>query len=89
MVSLTEHVSLSRETVRRRLAENDLKPRRKDMWCIPQVDVDPDAERIRVVQDNLSTHSAGALYQAFPLAHVPPRRRLELSGSQESATHLL
>jgi hypothetical protein len=27
-----------RETVSRRLAENDLKPWRKDMWCIPQVD---------------------------------------------------
>src|SRR5207245_9453995 len=26
----------------------------------------PKAERIRVVMDNLSTHSAGALYQAFP-----------------------
>jgi hypothetical protein len=26
----------------------------------------PDAETIRVVQDNLSTHSAGALYQTFP-----------------------
>jgi hypothetical protein len=26
----------------------------------------PKAERIRVVLDNLSTHSAGALYQAFP-----------------------
>ena len=25
----------------------------------------PKAERIRVVLDNLSTHSAGALYQAF------------------------
>jgi hypothetical protein len=24
--------------VRRRLAENELKPWRKDMWCIPQVD---------------------------------------------------
>ena len=33
-----QHDSLSRETVRRRLAENDLKPWRKDMWCIPQVD---------------------------------------------------
>src|ERR1700735_5749083 len=30
--------SLSRETVRRRLTENDLKPWRKDMWCIPKVD---------------------------------------------------
>src|ERR1700716_4407330 len=37
---LTPHESLSRETVRRRLAENDLKPWRKDMWCIPQVDAD-------------------------------------------------
>ena len=38
MVKLTEHEDLSRETVRRRLAENDLKPWRRDMWCIPQVD---------------------------------------------------
>src|SRR5215475_14358970 len=38
MVKLTEHESLSRETVRRRLAENDLKPWQKKMWCIPQVD---------------------------------------------------
>ena len=38
MVKLTEHAELSRETVRRRLAENDLKPRRKNMWCIPEVD---------------------------------------------------
>jgi transposase len=168
MVNLTEHASISRETVRRRLAENDLKPWRKDMWCIPQVDgeyvarmedvldlyaeapdpkrpvicfdesptqligevrqpipatpgqierydceyrrngtvnlfifldahrpwrkvkvtdsraaVDfaacmreltdvhfPVAERIRVVLDNLSTHSAGALYQAFPASEA-------------------
>src|ERR1700736_1118336 len=38
MVKLTEHKSLSGETVRRRLAENDLKPWRRDMWCIPKVD---------------------------------------------------
>ena len=164
MVRLTKHDSLSRETVRRRLAENHLKPWRKDMWCIPKIDgeyvarmedildlyaeasdptrpvvcfdespvqligdvrqpipaapgqlerydyeykrngtanlfvcldahrpwrkvkvterrtaedfaicmreltdVDfPEAERIRVVLDNLSTHTPGALYQAFP-----------------------
>ncbi len=30
----------------------------------------PDAEIVRVVQDNLSTHSAGALYQAFPPAEA-------------------
>jgi transposase len=34
LVRLTEHDSVSRETVRRRLAENHLKPWRKDMWCI-------------------------------------------------------
>jgi transposase len=176
IVKLTEHEDLSRETVRRRLAENDLKPWRKDMWCIPQVDgeyvarmedvldlyaeepdpkrpvvcfdesptqligevrqpipaepgqlerydyeykrngtanlfvfldahrswrkvkvtdsrtaVDfaacmreltdihyPEAERIRLVVDNLSTHSAGALYQAFPAAEARRvLRRLE------------
>jgi transposase len=38
MVKLTDHEELSPETVRRRLAENHLKPWRKDMWCIPKVD---------------------------------------------------
>lgn len=38
LVKLTEHEEISRETVRRRLAENDLKPWRKDMWCIPKID---------------------------------------------------
>jgi len=164
MMQLTEHDGLSRETVRRRLAEDDLKPWQRKMWCIPQVDgtyvarmedvldlyaeaadpkrpvvcfdesptqligevrepipaapgqperydceyrrngtanlfvfLDahqswrhvkvtghrtardfadcmreladvhyPDADRIRVVMDNLSTHTAGALYEAFP-----------------------
>jgi transposase len=176
LVRLTEHEHLSRETVRRRLADNELKPWRKDMWCIPQVDgeyvarmedvldlyaeapdpkrpvvcfdesptqligevrepirarsgqierydceykrngtanlfivldvnrpwrkvkvtdsrtaidfaicmreladVDfPAAERIRVVVDNLSIHSAGALYQAFPACEARRLlRRLE------------
>src|SRR3982751_6005638 len=35
---LTNHAALSRETVRRRLGENQLKPWRRDRWCIPQVD---------------------------------------------------
>jgi len=38
LVRLTEHDDISRETVRRRRAENALKPWRKDMWCIPKVD---------------------------------------------------
>jgi len=164
MVRLTDHQELSDETVRRRLAEMDLKPWQKKMWCIPKVDSEfvarmedvltvyaepadpqrpvvcfdetprqligearvptraepgkrarydyeyvrngtanvfmfvdvnrpwrhakvtdqrtcvdfaecmrdlvdehyPDAQRIRVVMDNLSAHSAAALYQAFP-----------------------
>src|SRR6201988_3844787 len=187
LVKLTEHESLSRETIRRRPAEKDLKPWRKDMWCIPQVDgeyvarmedvldlyaeaadpkrpvvcfdespvqligearqpipaepgrlerydyeyrrngtvnlfvlldvhrpwrkvkvterraardyaqcmrdlVDihyPDAEIIRVVQDNLSTHSAGALYQAFPPAEARRiLRRLEFHYTPKHASWL-
>ena len=38
LVKLTDRKSQSRKTVRRRLAENDLKPWCKDMWCIPKVD---------------------------------------------------
>jgi len=187
LVRLTEHGSLSRETVRRRLAENHLKPWRKDMWCIPQVNgeyvarmedvldlyaeppdpkrpvacfdespvqligetrqpipampgqlerydceykrngtanlfilldvhrswrrvkvtdsraaVDfaacmrelcdvhfPKAERIRVVLDNLSTHSAGALYQAFPAGEARRMlRRLEFHYTPKHASWL-
>jgi hypothetical protein len=36
----------------------------------------PDAERICVVQDNLNTHTAGALYEAFP----PEQARRILAG---------
>jgi transposase len=37
-VRLTDHTDLSRETVRRRLGEDDLKPWRRKMWCIPKID---------------------------------------------------
>lgn len=37
MVELTEHDELSRETVRRRMAEDNLKPWLRKMWCIPEV----------------------------------------------------
>jgi hypothetical protein len=40
--------------------------------------VDVHTTRIRAVLDNLSTHSAGALYDAFPAAQAPRLlRRLE------------
>jgi transposase len=187
MVRLTEHQSLSRETVRRRLAENALKPWREEMWCVAHidgeyvarmedvldlyaeppdpsypvvcldesplqligevrepipaapgrlarydyeyrrcgtvnlfvvvdahrpwrkvtvterrtardyaarlrelVDVDyPDAKRIRVVQDNLSTHTPGALYEAFPAAEARRiLRRLEFHYTPKHASWL-
>jgi len=53
MVRLTEYDRISRETVRRRLAENDLKPWRKDMWCIPQVD----AEYVARMEDVLDVYA--------------------------------
>lgn len=56
MVKLTEHQGLSRETVRRRLAENDLKPWRKDMWCIPKVD----AEYVARMEDVLDLYAEPA-----------------------------
>ena len=81
MVKLTEHDSISRETVRRRLAENDLKPWRKDMWCIPQVDGEyvarmedvldlyaeaPDPKRPVVCFDESPTQLIGEVRQPIP-----------------------
>jgi transposase len=83
MVKLTTHESVSRETVRRRLAENDLKPWRKDMWCIPQVDADyvarmedvldlyaeaPDPKRPVVCFDESPIQLIGEVRQPIPAA---------------------
>src|SRR5690606_16093526 len=38
MIRLTDHSTVSRETVRRRLKENELRPWQRKMWCIPAVD---------------------------------------------------
>lgn len=40
MVVRTGHERVSRETVRRRLAEQSVKPWQRKMWCIPCVDAD-------------------------------------------------
>ena len=74
MVKLTDHDSLSRETVRRRLAENHLKPWQKDMWCIPKVD----AEYVARMED-CSTSMPSSLTQsgrwsASTKAHPAHRR---------------
>jgi hypothetical protein len=39
-VRLTDHDNISRETIRRRLKDNDLKPWQHKMWCIPAVDAE-------------------------------------------------
>jgi hypothetical protein len=83
LVRLTEHAKISRETVRRRLAENALKPWRKDMWCIPQVDgefvarmedvldlyaEEPDAKRPVVCFDESPTQLIGEVRRPIPAA---------------------
>jgi transposase len=60
MVRLTRHRSLSSETIRRRLSENELKPWQKKMWCIPKVD----AEFVARMEDVLDLY-----------AEVPDERR--------------
>ena len=89
MVKLTAHATLSRETVRRRLKENQLKPWRQDMWCIPQVDgtyvarmedvldlyaETPDAKRPVVCFDESPTQLIGEVRESLPAAPGQPRR---------------
>jgi transposase len=52
-VSMTEHTSLSDETVRRRLAEKSIKPWQEKMWCIPDVD----AEYVARMEDVLDLYA--------------------------------
>ena len=89
LVRLTEHDSLSRETVRRRLAENALKPWRQDMWCIPKVDAayvaamedvldlygeTPDPARPVICFDESPTQLIGEVRQPIPAKPGRPRR---------------
>ena len=87
LVRLTEHDRISRETVRRRLTENDLKPWRKDRWCIPHIDgeyvarmedvldlyaQEPDPKRPVVCFDESPTQLIGEVRQ--PIQAVPGQR---------------
>ena len=53
IVQRTDHEAVSRETVRRRLAEHKLKPWQRKMWCIPCVD----AEYVARMEDVLDLYS--------------------------------
>lgn len=53
MVRLTDHDTLSDETVRRRLGEMSIKPWQKKMWCIPKVD----AEFVARMEDVLDLYA--------------------------------
>ena len=81
LIKLTEHEDLSRETVRRRLAENHLKPWRKDMWCVPKIDGEyvarmedvldlyaeaPDPKRPVVCFDESPTQLIGEVREPIP-----------------------
>jgi transposase len=81
MIKLTEHDDISRETIRRRLADNDLKPWRKDMWCVPKVDgeyvarmedvldlyaEEPDPKRPVVCFDESPTQMIGEVREPIP-----------------------
>ncbi len=89
MVRLTDHDGLSRETVRRRLAEDDLKPWRRDMWCIPHINGEyvarmedvldlyaeaPDPRRPVVCFDESPTQLIGEARQPVPAAPGQPER---------------
>ena len=89
MVKLTEHADLSRETVRRRLAEKELKPWQKEMWCIPKVDgayvarmedvldlyaEEPDPQYPVVCFDESPTQLIGEVREPIPAAPGRPER---------------
>ena len=83
MLRLTEHERLSRETVRRRLAENALEPWRQKRWCVPRVDGEyvarmedvldlyaeaPDPKRPVVCFDESPMQLIGEVRQPIPAA---------------------
>src|SRR3954468_18823350 len=83
MVRVTDHESISGETVRRRLAENELKPWREKMWCVPKIDgayvarmedvldlyaEPPDPARPVVCPDESPVQLIGAVRKPIPAA---------------------
>jgi transposase len=88
-VSVSEHESLSSETVRRRLAEKKIKPWQEKMWCIPKVDAEyvarmedvldlyaeePPPDEPVVCFDESPTHMIGEVRTPIPAAPGRPAR---------------
>lgn len=65
LVMRTEHEELSRETVRRRLGEQRLKPWQKKMWCIPAVDAEYVARMEEVLELYTRAPEAGQAVVCF------------------------
>lgn len=53
VVAVTPHAQISRHTIGRRLAENDLKPWQQKMWCVPKID----AEYVARMEDVLDLYT--------------------------------
>src|SRR5581483_3306534 len=63
LIRLVDVETISREAVRRRLEESELKPWREKVWCIPKVDAEPaalydalDAVEARLILRKLEFH---------------------------------
>jgi transposase len=84
-VAVDANRSWRKVTVTERRANEDFALRMREL-----VDVDyPDADKIRVVVDNLSTHTASAIYQTFPAAEARRIvRRLEFHYTPKHASWL-
>ena len=84
-VAVDAHRPWRKVTVTEQRTARDYAKRLREL-----VDVDyPDAGRIRVVQDNLSTHTPGSLYEAFPAPEAHRiRERLEFHYTPKHASWL-
>ena len=82
-VAVDAHRSWRKVTVTEQRTAQDYAERLREL-----VDVDfPDAACIRVVQDNLSTHTPGALYETFPAPEAHRiRERLEFHYTPKHAS---
>ncbi len=89
LVALTNIEGISRQTVRRRLAECDLKPWQKKMWCLPKIDAafvarmenildlyaqPSDPKRPVVCFDESPTQLIGETRIALPMQPAKPAR---------------